>query len=91
MWFLLQPLIATNAHWHWAPNGYLASGIAGAIAFALTALFSAGATAQEMMTSKEPSAPERRLIQEVKDSRPVTASFFEILARLSLELRLIPA
>ena len=71
MSFLLQPVIATNAHWHWTPNGHLASAIAGAIAFALTALFSVGATAQETMTSKERSAPERRLIQEVKDSRPV--------------------
>src|SRR6516164_5578904 len=67
MWFLLQPLIATNAHWHWTPNGHLASGIAGAIAFALTALFGAEATAQGTMTS----APERGLIQEVKESRPV--------------------
>jgi len=33
------------------------------------ALFSAGATAQEAMTPRERS--ERRLIQEVKDSRPV--------------------
>jgi len=71
MSFLLQPVIATNAYWHWTPNGYLASGRAGTIAFAVTALFSAGATAQETMTSKERSAPERRLIQEVKDSRPV--------------------
>jgi len=71
MWFLVQPFIATNAHWHWTPNGYLAFGIAGAIAFALTALFSAEATAQETMTSKERSAPERRLIQQAKDSRPV--------------------
>ena len=57
MWFLVQPFIATNAHWHWAQNGYLAFGIARAIAFALTALFSAEATAQETMTSKERSAP----------------------------------
>jgi hypothetical protein len=76
MWHLFQGLIivavvATNIHWHWTPNGYLAPGIAGATAFELTALLSAGATAQETMTSKERSAPERRLIQEVKDSRPV--------------------
>jgi hypothetical protein len=44
--------------------------IAGAIAFALIALFSAGTTAKETMTSKERSAAERRLIQKVKDSRP---------------------
>ena len=70
MSFLLQPVIATNAHWHWTPNGHLASAIAGAIAFALTALFSVGATAQKTMTSKE-RHPSDGLIQEVKDSRPV--------------------
>ena len=42
MWFLFQSTIifavmASNIHWHWTPNGYLASLIGVGLAYALTA------------------------------------------------------
>ena len=41
MWYLIQGLIvfavlASNVHWHWTPNSYLASLIAGGIALLFT-------------------------------------------------------
>lgn len=41
MWFLFQSLIifavmASNIHWEWTPNGYLASLIAGGLAILAT-------------------------------------------------------
>jgi hypothetical protein len=41
MWFLLQSLIVfavvgSNIHWHWTPNGYLASGIGFGLALLVT-------------------------------------------------------
>lgn len=42
MWFLLQgsimfAVVASNIHWQWTPNGYLASAIGAGLAFTLTA------------------------------------------------------
>ena len=47
MWFLFQSLIifavvASNIHWHWTPNGYLAGFIGVGLAYGLTrALYAA--------------------------------------------------
>jgi hypothetical protein len=46
MWFLLQSLIifavcASNIHWQWTPNGYLAGLIGVGLAYGVTALLSA--------------------------------------------------
>jgi len=43
MWFLFQSsiifaVVASNIHWHWTPNGYLASAIGVALAYGLTRL-----------------------------------------------------
>ncbi len=43
MWFLFQSAIifavmASNIHWHWTPNGYLASAIGIGLAWLLTRL-----------------------------------------------------
>jgi hypothetical protein len=42
-WYLLQGLIvfavvASNIHWHWTPNGYLASAIGAGLALVATLL-----------------------------------------------------
>ena len=41
MWFLLQSsiifaVVATNIHWHWTPNGYVASFIGIGLAWLIT-------------------------------------------------------
>jgi hypothetical protein len=41
-WYLFQSLImfavlASNIHWQWTPNGYVAGSIAGGVALAATA------------------------------------------------------
>ena len=41
MWLLLQSLVifavvASNVHWHWTPNGYLAALLGGLAALLLT-------------------------------------------------------
>jgi hypothetical protein len=46
MWFIFQSLIifavvASNIHWHWTPNGYLAGLIGVGLAWGLTRLLSA--------------------------------------------------
>lgn len=43
MWYLFQgwiifAVIASNIHWQWTPNGYLAALIAAGLAYGLTAL-----------------------------------------------------
>jgi uncharacterized membrane protein len=43
MWYLFQGLIvfavvASNIHWQWTPNGYLAAGLGAGIAFLVTAI-----------------------------------------------------
>jgi hypothetical protein len=45
MWFLLQSsiifaVVASNIHWHWTPNGYVASFIGIGLAWSLTRLLS---------------------------------------------------
>jgi hypothetical protein len=46
VWYLLQSLMifavmASNIHWHWTPNGYLAAAIGIGLAYELTLLLSA--------------------------------------------------
>ena len=46
MWFLLQgsiifAVVASNIHWKWTPNGYLAGLIGAVLAYGITALLSA--------------------------------------------------
>ena len=41
MWFLFQSaiifaVVASNIHWHWTPNGYLASAIGVGLAYGVT-------------------------------------------------------
>jgi mannitol-specific phosphotransferase system IIBC component len=45
MWFLFQSTIifavmASNIHWHWTPNGYLAGLIGAVLAYGVTVLLS---------------------------------------------------
>jgi hypothetical protein len=44
MWLLIQSLIifavlASNIHWHWTPNGYLASGTGIGLAWLVTQIW----------------------------------------------------
>ena len=45
MWFVFQSLVifavvASNLHWHWTPNGYLAGLIGAVLAYGFTVLLS---------------------------------------------------
>ena len=57
MWFIFQSsvifaVMASNIHWHWTPNPYLAGLIGGVLAYGATLLLTL------CLGSTHPSAPE---------------------------------